>query len=67
MRPVKDVSCHKRITKITFRIANTFTDNLAKLRDNEKKAVKTTVFDTLPIRLGTRNICAQSTLAELRR
>ena len=30
---------------MTFRIANTFTDSLAKLKDEEKKAVKTTAFD----------------------
>jgi mRNA-degrading endonuclease RelE of RelBE toxin-antitoxin system len=30
---------------MTFRIANTFTDSLAKLKDEEQKAVKTTAFD----------------------
>ena len=39
---------------MTFRIANTFTDSLAKLKDEEKKAVKTTAFDlqTNPVNPG---------------
>lgn len=41
---------------MTFRIANTFTDSLAKLKDEEQKAVKTTAFDlqTNPVNPGAK-------------
>ncbi len=39
---------------MTFRISDTFIDSLAKLRDEERKAVKTTAFDlqTTPVNPG---------------
>ena len=46
----------KQKTYMTFRIANTFTDSLAKLKDEEQKAVKTTAFDlqTNPVNPGIK-------------